>query len=123
MQKESHEQIRRIFTTEMYYYGQPVGFSVNFKYLFPLFNVILVLLLVIVCCFFCWYVKDLRLLFPLVLMLVFAFNALMLYNVDALEDERHLFITQIMVELIGAVSLAFILEKGFDSIRSKSVAR
>jgi hypothetical protein len=44
------------------------------------------------------------------LWLIFFANVFLSYNADALEVERHLFITMIAIQLTGFISLALILD-------------
>ena len=53
--------------------------------------------------------KDLRFLLPPVLIILTTGNALILYNADAMEVGRHLFITRILMELIGFISISLVL--------------
>ena len=52
---------------------------------------------------------------PLLLMIVFGFNVLVSYNADALEVERHLFVTNIVVQLCGFLSVALLFDAALNS--------
>jgi hypothetical protein len=109
---ESAHQRRRIFATDTgFAYARNVrGYSQLAQHIFPLFNltaliVLLVLLLLL-------YTKHRQqiLLVPVYLAIVFAFNVLLSYNADALEVERHLFITGVMIQFLSIIALALILD-------------
>jgi len=106
--KESKQQRQRIFAYDLWYSGEVAGYSKFVQPLFPLFNPwwlsFCTLLLIIQ--FF--RKKKLILIFPVILSLVFLLNVFLSYNADALEVERHLFLTGIMVQMIMFISLALI---------------
>lgn len=63
----------------------------------------------LLCSLLFWKSKDMRFLLPPVLILLTTGNALLLYNADAMEVDRHLFITRILIELIGFISISLVL--------------
>jgi hypothetical protein len=107
---QTPEERARIFAYNLPgYTGDITGYSKWTSFMFPLFNKWVALLLSL-----CLIVKfrkhkELILLFPLLLMIVFAIHALLAYNSDALEVERHLFITNIMIQFVGILSVLLIL--------------
>jgi len=106
--KESKAHKQRIFAFDLWYSGQVAGYSRWFDKLFPLFSP----WWVAVCCLLLLLQyarkRKFKLLFPVLLSLAFIINVFISYNADALEVERHLFVTMIMVQLIVFISLAML---------------
>ncbi len=117
--EESPEFLQRIFAGNLFYISPPLGYSSWLEPYFPIFNwqFLLLLLLAIVLLFIRY--KKIILLVPVVLVLVFLENVLLSYNADAFEVERHLFITNIMVQLISILSLAILADHLISTIRQK----
>lgn len=112
MMDQSAQERARIFSVgDTKYTLREAGFYANAGNVFPLFNswLILGLLLVLVLIYRQWN-PSLHLLFPALICLACIVNVYLSYNADALEVERHLFITQIILEVIGIVSVCSILD-------------
>ena len=107
---ESEADLQRIFAYNIGYSGNVTGISYISEYIFPIFNVISIFLLMGFYLFICLKEKNTKWMFPSVLIVIFTINAYLLYNADALEVERHLFITNIMIQFIGIYLIAFILD-------------
>ncbi|MCX6288112.1 MAG: hypothetical protein NTY96_13460 [Bacteroidetes bacterium] len=106
--KESKQQRQRIFAYDLWYSGEVAGYSKSMQKLFPIFN----LWWLCICNFLLliqfFRRKKLILIFPVILSLVFLMNVFLAYNADALEVERHLFITMVVIQLIVFISLAIL---------------
>jgi hypothetical protein len=99
---EDKKDIERIFCySSNDYFKKPQGFFANAHNVFPVFGLWSTLILVTISSFL-WY-KRRRIIygFPLILFILVAANALLSYNADTMEVNRHLFITGIMAELIS----------------------
>jgi len=100
---------KEIFAHDLLYPGRPLGPGLWIKGLFPLFGGWFVVGLGLLCSLLFWKSKDMRFLLPPLLILLTTGNALLLYNADAMEVSRHLFITRILIELIGFISISLVL--------------
>ncbi|MFL6589957.1 MAG: hypothetical protein ACJ8M4_07275 [Chthoniobacterales bacterium] len=110
--RESRDNLSRIFTYDFsLYLGPPKGYSrVSAAIFFPLFRAggIAALLIALLITF---YYQRRRVLFvPHLIGLMTVFNAVLSYHADAMEVERHLVITRPMMELIGILSLALLVD-------------
>ena len=107
--EESDKNFNRIFAHDLKYAGKPRGIAKFTSNIFPLFNLWSIIVLVVLN-LFCFYKnRDFAFLIPGLLLFLCFLNALLLYNADAMEVERHLFITQIFIEIIGFLGLALLL--------------
>jgi hypothetical protein len=109
---ENKEQLKRILAYNLSYTGSAVGYSCLVQNVFPLFSWYVTLILAIILTMLFFKHKRPIFLFPLLILIIFGFHVLISYNGDAMEIERHLVTTNIMVQLLGFFSLTLI----FDSI-------
>jgi hypothetical protein len=110
---ETNRQRDRIFAWDLWYSGEVAGYSKAFSKIFPAFSpwwILFVNLLLIIQFF---KKKKLILIFPVIISFVFMVNVFISYNADALEVERHLFVTVIMIHLIVFLSLAILADSLF----------
>lgn len=107
---EKQDDLMRIFAFNINYTGDVKGYSWISQYIFPLFNLPNILLLNVFYIFMIYKEKNLIWVLPSVLMIIFSFNAVLLYLADAIEVERHLFITNIMIQFIGILLASFIYD-------------
>ncbi len=108
---ETREKTNRIFSYDLNFYigwGRDHGWT-DFT-IFPFFNLISLLVLGGLLIFIFVRTKEFILLFPVILIVLFSLNVLVIYNAEAMEVERHLIVTQIIKQFIGIISLAFILD-------------
>ncbi|MCX6280434.1 MAG: hypothetical protein NTU51_00545 [Bacteroidetes bacterium] len=112
--KESKQQKGRILSYDLWYSGEVAGYSKSVQKFFPLFNPwwLLICNLMLIVRFF--RMRKLILIFPVILSLVFLMNVFISYNADALEVERHLFITMVMIQFIVFISLAILGDSLFN---------
>jgi len=110
---ESSRQRERIFAWDLWYSGEVAGYSKELSKVFPAFSPwwILFANLLLIVQFF--RKKKLILIFPVILSFVFMVNVFISYNADALEVERHLFVTVVMIQLIVFLSLAILADSLF----------
>ena len=109
--KEDKESLERIFAYNLNYPGPIKSYSHFAHHIFPLFNLVMLLCLIALLVILLIRRRDRFLYaFPVILFIIFFFNAIMLYNADALEVDRHLFITNIMIQLIGFLSTVILLD-------------
>jgi len=112
---ESADQLKRIL---VYDTGLPRaardyrGYSALAEHIFPVFSLSSLLVLILSCVVL--YMKQKRevLLVPVSLAVLFLINVLLVYNADALEVERHLYLTVVMIQLLGIIALAFVVDSG-----------
>ena len=120
LQNEKKEDLNRIFAYNIGYIGNVCGSSYLSEYMFPLFNTISILLLDAIVVFFFIRRRSFELLLPSILILLFALNAYLLYIADSLEVERHLFITNIMIQFIGIYLFSLVVDMiDFKTIKGK----
>lgn len=119
--KEDPEKIKLIFAYNVLGYTGPVnGYSKICEFIFPFFNTLIILLLNGLLIFLFFKEKRLEWIFPTVVIIIFTFNVFLLYNADAIEVERHLFITNIIIQFVGILIVSFILDSEFcNGIKNK----
>jgi hypothetical protein len=110
MLNEKPANLKRIFAYNIGYTGSVTGYSWASQYIFPFFNLLTLLLLNGFLIY--QFIKEKRLIwiFPTVLILIFASNAVLLYIADSIEVERHLFITNIFMQFTGILLITFIAD-------------
>ena len=108
MQHQSHAQLARIMSHDLFYIDEPRGYSKTISRLFPLFNMGIVTVLCIMLLMIYTKRKNPILFGPVLLALFTLINAILCYNADSLEVERHLYLTNILVQLIGFWAVALI---------------
>jgi hypothetical protein len=107
---QNSQQIERIFCRDFFYY-----FENNSKpndptqTTFPLWNLPTTLALVLLLFLYSIYLKNIFYAIPLLIAFVFFINALILYNADTMEVERHLYITQIIIQLLNILSFSLLI--------------
>jgi len=107
---EKSSDLKKIFAHNFGYIGPISGLAKLSHFIFPFFNIIFVLILFIIFIYLSGKEKSRLWLFPSIIIIVFTVNALILYNADALEVERHLFITNIMIQFMGIYLITHILD-------------
>jgi hypothetical protein len=112
--RENGQQIRRILAYNFGYIGTAQGVSVQFEEFFPL-SPLLILLLLALFVFVSYREQSQTWMFPAILLVVFAFNSLLLYVADSMEVERHEYITMTMVQFLGVLALSFLCDTNLGS--------
>lgn len=107
---EKPKEIKRIFAYNIGYTGEIRGISLITDKIFPIFNLLIIITLNIFLVFLFFKEKILIWILPSVIITVFTFNAILLYLADTLEVERHLFITNIIIQFTGILLVSFILD-------------
>lgn len=118
---QTEEEKERIFCHSLKIYIQPgLGFFANAGSVFPLFNgwLVCILATILVAVFIKVRNKQ-ELLYPFLLLVLCGANALLSYNADSLEVERHLFVTQIIMQLIGILCCFIILDLLIEKIKNR----
>jgi uncharacterized membrane protein YphA (DoxX/SURF4 family) len=108
---ESRQQLNRIFAYNLWYTPTLRGYSKITDKLFPFFGMISVSVLCLILVILFFIKRKAVLLLPILLYLIFFANVFLSYNADALEVERHLFITIIAIQMIGVIAVALILDQ------------
>jgi hypothetical protein len=119
---QTNAQVQRLFCVDLHsfgYFQQPDGFFVNAATVFPLFNIWHCMILTALCVMLFFRQKNSIYLLPATLFILFTCNALLSYNADALEVERHLYITQIVLEFVCFISVLFLTDYGIRMIKAK----
>ncbi|MDP2424470.1 MAG: hypothetical protein U1C46_01830 [Bacteroidales bacterium] len=109
LMNEKKSDLKRIFACNIGYTGAVKGYSWISQYVFPLFNSLAIIALNFLLLYFTVRQKKLFTVFPTVLIFLFGANAMLLYLADALEVERHLFITNIGIQFIGILLVSQML--------------
>ena len=107
---ESKEGRGRIFSYMLKNTAGIYGYSHASTAVFPVFNLILIIFLNAILIFFFLKRKNFIFFYPVALTIITSCNALLIYNADALEVERHMVFTNILIQLIGIVSVFVILD-------------
>jgi len=97
---ESEKNLSRIFAYNFKeYYQGAFKFFANANNVFPIFNPWFALVSFLVCLWFWVKKKKLVFLLPLLFIFLGVVNVFINYNADAMEVERHLYLTRIICEL------------------------
>jgi hypothetical protein len=116
LMEENHEQLERIYTTNIGMIHAPRKYSLLTSHIFPLFTVWGWLIATTGALITYFRKKQLINIIPCCIGLIFFVNVFFLYNADKLEVERHLFLTEVIIQLLTFWGLAVIL----DNIHLKS---
>lgn len=122
LKDQTDEQIQRIFAVNLHkvgYVPQPEEIFIDTVEFFPFFTIWNCLLITIITFILFWKTKKWIFIFPGILLFLFAFNSLISYNADALEVHRHLITSQIMIEFISCIGIAFIFDAGLRFVLLK----
>ncbi len=112
--KESRQDLKRIFAYNLFEYtGSVKGYSFGANYVFPLFNLVSIIILVGIIILIFRKSKKIIHILPSVYFIILICNIFLTYNADALEVERHLFITHIFIQFIGIYSVMLIFDYYF----------
>jgi hypothetical protein len=114
--REPKEKLKRIISINLEYGSAINGYSVYTEFFLPLFSPILLLIDVILLLWIFIKSRNSTFLLPVVMVIVFLFNVLLLYNADALEVGRHMFVNMVMVQLLSIWSLCLV----FDEVIQKT---
>ena len=122
---EKSEDLKKIFAHNIGYTGATQDIAWFKMQIFPLYNLVAILILFFIYTLLCYKEKSKGWFFPAVLIIVFTFNAIMLYNADSLEVERHLIFTNVMMQFTGILLTIKILDSDilFDFARKTLIFR
>lgn len=111
MLNEPKSKTKLFFTRNLYSYTkQPIGISLHFESIFPVFSYLALFVFVIILGII--NIKKtsfIHIIFSK-LYLTLVINSIIVFNADSLEVARHLFFNSIFVEIMGAISFCFILD-------------
>ncbi len=93
-----------------YYPKKPQGYSTWSGFIYPLFHPLWIPVFCLFLIAFYAKTKEHIYLFPVILSITFLFNALLLYNADAMEVERHMMLNNIMIQFLCIWSSLLILD-------------
>lgn len=111
MLNEPPDKMKSFFVRNLYQYTrEPIGISQYVDSVFPVFSYLALFIFVIVLALINIKRKNPIYIIFTVLYIAFIANALVIYNADSLETDRHLFNDSVLVEIFGAVFLCFILD-------------
>ncbi len=111
MLNEPSAKMKSFFVRNLYQYTRgPIGISQYVDSVFPVFSYLALFIFVILLALINIKLKNLIYIIFTVLYIVFIANALIIYNADSLETDRHLFNDSVLVEIFGAVFFCFILD-------------
>ena len=117
---QNSQQIERLFCCNFFTYfknnSKPNDFT---QTTFPLWNLPTTLVLVIILFLFSIYLKNIFYSIPLLIAFVFFINALISYNADAMEVERHLYLTQIIIQLLNILSFSLLINISLNLFNKK----
>jgi hypothetical protein len=111
MINEPSNKLNSFFIRNLYQYtNEPIGISLHVEFVFPVFSYLALLIFVILLTIINMRLKNLIYILFTVLYITFIANAIIIYNADSLETDRHLFNDSIFVEILGAIFFCFILD-------------
>jgi hypothetical protein len=113
-------QTDKIFSTTLSeYIPKPKNFYIKASGTFPYFSISAVFMFLGFLFLLFFYNKSKILLFPIIISLLFTINAFISFNADALEVIRHLFVTQIVLDFIGIISICILSDYLLSLYNSK----
>jgi len=115
--KDPPWKLKRIWAVNIDYARKVNGYSMLAEKIFPFFTPVSVVISAILLMLIFLKRKDQWLLYPVIMAVIFAINIFLLYNADAMEVERHLFITMVMVQFISIWAYSLILDECVRRIR------
>jgi uncharacterized membrane protein len=99
-----------VFSYNLLEYYQPAeGFCINAEHIFPVFNSYWYLLIICLSLYPFLKTKKIIYAFPSILFLLFFANAMLSYNADGLEINRHLYITRIVLEFCCLLTITLLV--------------
>lgn len=111
MLNEPSAKMKSFFVRNLYQYTRgPIGISQYVDSVFPVFSYLALFIFVVLLALINIKLKNLIYILFTVLYIAFIANALIIYNADSLETDRHLFNDSVLVEIFGAVFFCFILD-------------
>lgn len=111
MLNEPESKTMLFFTRNLYSYTkQPIGISLNFESIFPVFSYLALFVFVIILGIMNIKKTNFIHITFIILYITLVINSIMVFNADSLEVARHLFFNSIFVEIMGAISFCFILD-------------
>ena len=108
--EEDIQSLSRIFSYNIGYTGKIRQYAWISQYIFPVFSFIGIIIYNISLIFLYLKKKKFVFLIPVILTASYFFNTILIYNADSLEVERHMFITGIMIQILGILSVSIILD-------------
>ncbi len=108
--EENNQSLSRIFSYNIGYTGKIRQYAWMSQYIFPVFSFIGLIIYNISLTFIYLKKKKLVFLIPVILTASCFLNTILIYNADSLEVERHMFINGIMIQILGILSVAIILD-------------
>ena len=107
---QNSKQINRIFCYNFYgYFFKEVNLNDLTQNTFPIWDLPTSIILALLLFLFSIYFKNALYAIPLLITFLFFVNALILYNADTMEVERHLYHTQIIIQLLNIISFSLLL--------------
>lgn len=111
MLNEPSAKMKSFFVRNLYQYTRsPIGISHSIDSVFPVFSYLALFMFVVLLALINLRLKNLIYIIFTVLYVAFLANALIIYNADSLETDRHLFNDSVLVEIFGAVFFCFLLD-------------
>jgi hypothetical protein len=107
---DSQDQKKRIWAHSLFYVGAPDGYTHAGQEVFPLINLWMILVICGLLLILSILKKDLLLVFPVLLLIVFIANIFLTYNADAMEVERHMLFNQVVLHLVGFMGTGLIID-------------
>ena len=113
LKDQTAEETARIFDTANHdYYLEAKGYYMEIDKVFPFFslNFLVYTTLSLLVLFVAVKPHHGWSLFPTFLVILFVANVFLSYNADTFEVKRHLFITQVMIQLLSVLSIAILVD-------------
>jgi hypothetical protein len=111
MINEPRDKINSFFVRNLYQYTRgPIGISQYVDSVFPVFSYLALFIGVVLLMLLNMKAKHVIYILFTALYITFIANALIIYNADSLETDRHLFNNSVFVEILGAIVFCFILD-------------
>lgn len=111
MLNEPSAKMKSFFVRNLYQYTRgPIGISQYVDSVFPVFSYLALFIGVVLLMLLNMKAKHVIYILFTALYITFIANALIIYNADSLETDRHLFNNSVFVEILGAIVFCFILD-------------
>ena len=108
---EKKDERKRIFAYNLpETHGEKIRLSPMSDAIFPLFNLNIILVLIVLLCVLYYFERSRFLLLCLFIPLILFLHIIASYNGDAVEIERHLVLSNILLQFIGVLALTIMLD-------------
>lgn len=113
---EPHDKLKRIFSYNLHYVSGVNGYCMGAEKVFPLFPPLVLVILTLLLILIFIFDRKLTTILPVIFVIVFIINIIVIYNADSIEVPRHIFITMVMVQFLSLWAVALLIDRSIQKI-------